>query len=236
MWGKLEEQLADVACLDELTGVLKELVAIKKMELAAKTDGVIRDHYPDPARLDEFAAKVGLTVGDLPTSDNDLSWPELSRFDDLGSNRKMIDEVPSVWISEGMVTSKSMADMYAETMYATPISDPLGVVTPVWVGFANSVANNLERVDLALRHINAKFSRNGQIQLDLPEEPFTYNILTGARISIRSLIRQYAPSLINLWPIKVYTAGGSVFTWGGLKSDDPQKYDPDLSLPHELLA
>ena len=244
LWAKLQEQLADVVCIDALADViaerldivgindtLKELLAVQKYKLAAITDGKVRDHYFDPARPDEFAAKLGMTLEELqeevnidydynPT-DGDVGWPNMASLDGVGT-RRMVEEVPSVFIFDGWTADMSIADMMADTQYETITNGPIEHIDGA-IPMGDMLAGKFDRLDLALRHLVGMFSRNGQITVDLPEEPYIRNPLTGERTPLHQLMLQLG--LGAAWPTRTYT-NPSVFTTGKPQADDPHSYDP----------
>ena len=244
LWAKLQEQLADVVCIDALADViaerldivgindtLKELLAVQKYKLAAITDGKVRDHYFDPARPEEFAAKLGMTLAELqeevnidydynPT-DGDVGWPNMASLDGVGT-RRMVEEVPSVFIFDGWTADMSIADMMADTQYETITNGPIEHIDGA-IPMGDMLAGKFDRLDLALRHLVGMFSRNGQITVDLPEEPYIRNPLTGERTPLHQLMLQLG--LGAAWPTRTYT-NPSVFTVGRSQADDPHSYDP----------
>lgn len=240
LWGKLQEQLANVVCIDaladtiaerlEIVGIndsLKELIAIEKYKLAAMTNGVVLDHYFDPARPADFAAKVNVPVDDLPTwdlnpTDGDVLWPNMESFQDIGENRLRIEEVPSVWIYDGWTSDMSIADMMADTQYETITNGPIEHIDGA-IPMADMLAGKFERLDLGIRHLVGVFTRNGQITRDLPEEPFIRNPLTGETTPLHQLMLQLG--LEAAWPTRTYV-NPSVFTTGKPQADDPHSYDP----------
>jgi hypothetical protein len=142
--------------LKAMVGVQKQNLALQKYLVAALTDGKVRDFYPDPANLTDFAIQISVPVADLPTADLDGSWPGLDRFDALGSSRKAIDEVPSVWISQGVIQKKSMADMYADAMYDTSATDPTQ-----WIGQTNAITDKMDALLKAIKDCCASGDNTG---------------------------------------------------------------------------
>jgi len=240
LWAKLQEQLANVVCIDaladtiaerlEIVGIndsLKELIAIEKYKLAAMTNGVVLDHYFDPARPADFAAKVGVAVEDLPAwdlnpTDSDILWPNMESYQDIGENRLRIEEVPSVWIYDGWTSDMSIADMMADTQYETITNGPIEHIDGA-IPMADMLAGKFERLDLGIRHLVGVFTRNGQVTRDLAEEPFIRNPLTGETTPLHQLMLQLG--LDAAWPTRSYVSP-SVFTVGRSQADDSNSYDP----------
>jgi hypothetical protein len=116
----------------------------------------------------------------------------------------------------------SIADMMADTQYETITNGPIEHIDGA-IPMGDMLAGKFDRLDLALRHLVAMFSRNGQITVDLPEEPFIRNPLTGERTPLHQLMLQMG--LDAAWPTRSY-ANPSVFTVGRSQADDAHSYDP----------
>jgi len=227
--------------VEDLNGTLREMVGVQKHILAALTDGVVRDFYYDPGHPEDFAAKVGVQVADLPTwdlnpLDGDILHPNMATFDAIGTNtvidpntnlpikvtsRRMVEEIPSVFIFDGWTDDLTMAELYVDTMYHNIWPKPEIPIPTGTVPFTNVLVENMQRMDLALRHINAKLSRSGRVELNLMDEPHFTDPLTGKRTILPEFFAQYGLTWpAGAWPLQAYTHP-SVFTAG-----DPQAQDP----------
>ena len=239
-------QVADLnTTLKEQVKATEAIVTLLKYLTAAVTDGVVRDHYYDPAKPEVFAENVGVDVADLPAydfnpTDGDIFHPNLSTFDEIGNSiltdpvtgttwstsRRMVEEVPSTFIYDGWTDDVTMAEMYAQTMYHN--------VGTASIPFMEGLTNNLERIDLVLRHLDAKLSRSGRLDLNLPDVPQLRNPLTGERVELAKVLDEALANGGNWlgvpippvfgpgspWPLLAYTKP-SVFTAGAPRSDDP---------------
>jgi len=233
-WPDIQDFSEEVeACLimgckvSDLNDTLKEMLGVQKYLLAAFTDGMVRDHYFDPAHKEDFAAKVNVAVEDLPTwdlnpVDGDILWPNMSSFDDIGDNRLRIEEVPSVFIYDGWISDSTLADMYAETQYYNLLPQaelPDGAIPSTQI-----FVEVLERMELAMRHIDAKLSRSGRLDLHLPDVPHIRHPVSGQKTELSLLLGQYGIPLLgptgSPWPLVAWTKP-SVFTAGAPRSDDP---------------
>lgn len=233
-WPAIQDFCEDVeACLimgckvSDLNDTLKEMLGVQKYLLAALTDGVVRDHYFDPGHKEDFATKVNVPVGDLPTwdlnpTDGDILWPNMSSYDDIGDNRLRVEEIPSVFIYDGWLSDYSLADMFAETQYYNLLPQaelPNGSIPSTQI-----FVECLERMELAMRHIDAKLSRSGRLDLHLPDVPQIRHPVTGQRTEVSTLLGQYGIPLTGPsgapWPLVAWTKP-SVFTAGAPRSDDP---------------
>lgn len=211
----------------EMVNGLYDINTTLKHIFGAISDGMVRDHLFDPARPEVFAAKVGVAVEDLPTwdlnpTDGDILWPNMSSYDDIGNNRLRIEEVPSVFIFDGWTSDLSMAEMYAETMYYNIF--PKATIPDGAIPFAAIMTETLERLELAMRNIDAKLSRSGRLDLNLPDVPHIRHPITGKRTELSVLLGQYGIPLTGPsgapWPLVGWTKP-SVFTAGAPRSDDP---------------
>lgn len=215
--------------VSRLSDYLGELVGIGKYLVAIFSDGIVRDHLPDPARMAEFAAKVGLTEAQVQAEVDkvvgDTGTPNFTSYDNIageGVTRHAIEEVPSIGIFDGWTADKTVADMMAETQYYTSPYAGIGASIP----FANLFSDKMDRLDLVGRNIDAKFSRDGQIRYNLAEEPYLENPITLAREPLRELF----PSIfgpLGWYPSTTYSAP-SVFTFGLPHQDDPTLIDRPL--------
>jgi hypothetical protein len=223
----------------DLNDSLREMVGIQKHLLAALTDGVVRDFYYDPGHPEDFAAKVGVPVGNLPTwnlnpLDGDILHPNMESFDSIGTNividpntnlpikvtsRRQVEEIPSVFIYDGWTDDMSMADLYVDTMYQN-IWPKAGDPPTGTVPFTDALMENMERQDLALRHINAKLSRSGRVELNLQDEPQVRDPITGKRMILTDFFAQNGLAWpVGAWPLMAFTHP-SVFTAGAPNSQD----------------
>jgi hypothetical protein len=218
--------------VSELVGGLKDINTTLKYILATKTNGTVPDYLFDPGDPERFATKVGLTLDELkeqvtidydynPT-DLDVGWPNMASFEGVGNNRRMVEEVPSVWIFDGWTADLSMAEMYAETMYYDIL--PKGEWPNGSIPHTQIMTECLERLDLAARNIDAKLSRSGRLDLNLPDVPQIRHPITGQRTELSVLLGQYGIPVLGPngapWPLTAWTKP-SVFTAGAPRSDDP---------------
>ena len=248
-WGDIQQFAEDTeACLimgckvSDLNDTLKEMLGVQKYLLAAFTDGIVRDHYYDPGHAADFAQKVGVSVDDLPTwdlnpTDGDIFYPNMASFDEIGTNtvtdpdtgqtittssRRMVEEVPSVFIYDGWISDSTLADMYAETQYYNLL--PQAELPDGTIPSTQIFVEVLERMELAMRHIDAKLSRSGRLDLHLPDVPHIRHPVAGQKTELSLLLGQYGIPLVGPtgapWPLVAWTKP-SVFTAGSPRSDDP---------------
>lgn len=223
----------------DLNDSLREMVGVQKHILAALTDGIVRDFYYDPGHPEDFAAKVGVPVSSLPTwnlnpLDGDILHPNMESFDSIGTNtiidpatglpvkvtsRRQVEEVPSVFIYDGWTDDMTMADLYVDTMYQN-IWPKVGEPPTGTIPFTDALIENMERQDLALRHINAKLSRSGRVELNLQDEPQVRDPLTGKRMILTDFFAQNGLAWpVGAWPLMAFTHP-SVFTAGAPNAQD----------------
>jgi len=224
----------------DLNDTLKEMLGVQKYLLAALTDGVVRDHYYDPGHAQDFADKVGVAVDDLPVwdlnpLDGDILHPNMATFDGVGTNtvidpntnlpvlttsRRMVEEVPSVFIYDGWASDMTMAELYVDTMYQNIWPKAELPVPTGTIPFTDALIENMERQDLALRHINAKLSRSGRVELNLQDEPQVRDPMTGKRMILTDFFAQnLMPWPVGAWPLMAFTHP-SVFTAGAPNAQD----------------